>query len=301
MKRKLIKQGLGGLTFYVPKKWTEINHLKAGDEIEIQEEESKLIILGKGTPEKYKINITLEKASKHFIHELIGNLYKKGYDEINIKFDNPETLRIVEEVVNELLGFEIVDVKNSEITIKNVSTTLEDEYLNLFKKCFLLCKQNFQRTIADVEKKSYTNISEIERYRFMLLRYVNYCERVLLKYKKNENFMVFEYLVIYALEKISNEIFYLYFYLNTYNPKIDVLTLNHLKKTFTLFEQLFSNYFKANIKNIKEFSKEKDKFFIKDFDKLIENKNTNHLIIHRISNIMRRCQDAVGPFYGRYS
>jgi phosphate uptake regulator len=300
MKRKLIKQGLGGLTFYVPKKWTEINHLKAGDEIEVQEEDSKLIIFGRGAPDKYKTSITLEKASKHFIHELIGNLYKKGYDEIKVGFDKPDTLKIIEEVVNELLGFEIVDIKNKKITIKNVSTTLEDEYLNLFKKCFLLCKQNFQRTITDIEKKSYLNLSEIERYRFMLLRYVNYCQRVLLKHKRSESFMVFEYLVINSLEKISNEIYYLYSYLDHYNPQIDQSSLDHLKKTFYLFEELFSNYFKENIKAIRVFSKEKEKFFLKEFDKLIENKKTDHHVIHRISNIMRRCQDAVGPFYGRY-
>jgi phosphate uptake regulator len=300
MKRKLIKQGLGGLTFYVPKKWAETNHLKAGDEIEVQEEESKLIVLGKGTPDKYKTSITLEKASKHFVHEVIANLYKKGYDEIKVEFDKPDTLKIIEEVVNELLGFEIVDVKSKKITIKNISTTLEEEYLNLFRKCYLLCKQNFQKTIADIKKESYSNLSEIERYRFMLLRYINYCDRVLLKHKRNEDFMVFEYLTIYALEKIANEIYYLYSYLNSYNPKVDNLTFNHLQTTFSSFEKLFANYFKGDMKSLKEFAKEKDQFFMKDFDKLIENKKTDSHIIHRISNIMRRCQDAVGPFYGRY-
>ena len=44
MKRKLIKQGAGGLTLCIPKKWTEKANLKAGDEINLTEDENSLKI-----------------------------------------------------------------------------------------------------------------------------------------------------------------------------------------------------------------------------------------------------------------
>ena len=44
MKRKLIKQGSGGYTFYVPKQWVLHRGLKAGDEIDVVEKDKTLVV-----------------------------------------------------------------------------------------------------------------------------------------------------------------------------------------------------------------------------------------------------------------
>ena len=44
MKRKLIKQGLGGYTIYLPKKWIDRKGLKEGEEINVVETDAGLVI-----------------------------------------------------------------------------------------------------------------------------------------------------------------------------------------------------------------------------------------------------------------
>ena len=48
MKRKIIRQGSGGLTIYLPKKWAEEKGLRIGDEVDLKEAPYGLLVV----PEK---------------------------------------------------------------------------------------------------------------------------------------------------------------------------------------------------------------------------------------------------------
>ena len=45
MKRKIIQQGSGGLTIYLPKKWADQKGLITGDEVDVKESEQGLLII----------------------------------------------------------------------------------------------------------------------------------------------------------------------------------------------------------------------------------------------------------------
>ena len=86
MKRKLKKQGIGGLTFYIPKKWIVKKGLEPGDDINIQEIQDKLVLSSEKIKKKNQIEITLENQSKEFIRNYLNQLYDriKKFEEENL-------------------------------------------------------------------------------------------------------------------------------------------------------------------------------------------------------------------------
>ena len=56
MRRKLVKQGVNALTVTLPAKWIEKKGLKAGDEIDVVEEENKIEIYSDTLKEVKKKN-----------------------------------------------------------------------------------------------------------------------------------------------------------------------------------------------------------------------------------------------------
>ena len=83
MERKLIKQGGGGLTIYVPKKWIDTRKLKEGDEVSIIEKENSLLISAVKKKEESS-EITINDKNKKDLIPIITHLYRAGIDKIPI-------------------------------------------------------------------------------------------------------------------------------------------------------------------------------------------------------------------------
>ncbi|MFH1669270.1 MAG: hypothetical protein ABIA62_05055 [Candidatus Woesearchaeota archaeon] len=299
MRRKIIKQGVGGSTIFLPAKWVRSNDLKPGDEVDVAEDGSKLIVSGHGTAEKRSIDIVVPTGRKQIIRSMISNTYKKGYDVINVRCEQAD-LKLIESAVQNLMGYEIIDVTAKGVTIKNVSEGLEAEYSNLFRKSFFLCKENIRKMREDINKGSYDRSAEVQEYRDLVTKYTDYCKRLLIKLKRNEDFAIFEYMVLWTVEKTSNELNYIYRYLAKARPKVNKVTFGNLDAAFTMFENLVTSYFKETTDYIQKFTKEKDKFMYEDLPALSARKDVDHYLLHCAANIVRRCHDMTGPFYGRF-
>ena len=184
--------------------------------------------------------------------------------------------------------------------IKNVSVELEQEYLNLLRKSFFLCKENIKIIVEDIKQNKYPNKEKVQEYRDLVTKYTDYCKRIIVKNQKQKDYEMFAYLIVWNLEKMSNEFNYLYRYLADFQPKVDKNTVKHLAMSFRMFEQIMEHYFKKDVSYLRLFSKVKDQFMYKELEKLLHSKKLNPNIMHRVANIVRRCNDIMGPFCGRY-
>ena len=265
----------------------------------MEEEESKLIIQGKGRASiKTKEISLLPEMSEKNIKLLISNAYKKGYDSLTLRLYSPKELSKIEKILQDLIGFEIIDISSDNILIKSVALDLEEEYQHLFRKSVYLCNENMDLILGDIKKGSYPHGDTIKENRRMITRYTDYVKRVLNK-KRNQE-IAFDYLITRDVEKVSNELSYLYAYLEECTPAVDKMTRAYLEMVFTVFRNLLTNYFKQDLRYIEEFIQKKDQFIFKDFYKSLKNKHLDHTILHHAANILRRCSDMVGPFYGKY-
>ena len=95
MKRKLIKQGGGGYTIYLPKKWVDGRGLKAGYEIELTEQGAGLFLgKGAGTEELRGVQADITRLDKDSIFKQLVAMYESGFDEIRFTFQKDEALDI---------------------------------------------------------------------------------------------------------------------------------------------------------------------------------------------------------------
>ena len=95
MQRKVIKQGTNTLMVSLPVKWTKKTGITKGDYLNLLEDQNTLLI-SKGETRTIikKTEIKIKSTYKNtLIRAIIGNLYKKGYDQIEIKIDDTKLIK----------------------------------------------------------------------------------------------------------------------------------------------------------------------------------------------------------------
>ena len=99
MKRKLIKQGLGGYTIYLPKKWVEEFGLKGSSEVNVDRWDSNLVISSKKLEKipQSEIKFLPQKYSS----PLAVNIYKDKVAIILWSKENPIAIVIKNKEITE--------------------------------------------------------------------------------------------------------------------------------------------------------------------------------------------------------
>jgi phosphate uptake regulator len=181
MIRKIVKQGLGAYTISLPKKWIDFMHLKSGDEVDIKDSGTILVI------ENVKKNIVEEKEitieyNHHFktIRGTISALYKSGYDKITINHKNEKDINIlIQKAVNSLYGYDIFEFNEKKIVIKSLNINEEINIPNLINKMIFSINIIVDLILEDIEKKQLSKDGLIQqkvnmqKYRDLIIRYMS--------------------------------------------------------------------------------------------------------------------------------
>ncbi len=236
MKRKVIKQGHNTLTVTLPRQWAERYGVRPGDEVDIVEQESSLLINRNGNgsmPSSTTIDISGLPAP--VIWRYVTSAYRAGYDEIAVtgigagkkvlysafSYNTLEYLKdntqgktklemspmeAVSACVNRLIGVEIIDQKSDFCLIKDMSEVTDKEFNNALRRIFLLLQtetENIKNGFnGDVEGMKSILIIDTN-----LDRFEDFCFRVLNKkgyttFRKT-NVM---HSIIFTLESIGDEL-----------------------------------------------------------------------------------------------
>ncbi|MFQ5474248.1 MAG: AbrB/MazE/SpoVT family DNA-binding domain-containing protein, partial [Candidatus Nanoarchaeia archaeon] len=197
MKRKVVRHGPSSLTVSLPAKWAKAHNIKAGDEIDVLEEESELILSKEGRIKIKKSEIRLAKESERYIRSYIGKLYRAGYSEITVFYDNPDCIRKIRNSVNTLLGADILETEANRCLIKVF--TLEDTNVDFDKNLvnmLITLKTMFIILKEDISKGSFSNGQLLEE-----LRQNNWKMRDLVQ--RNEILQGIDYEQMHALNAIT--------------------------------------------------------------------------------------------------
>ncbi len=183
MKRKLIRQGGGGgLTIYVPKKWIDKIGLKAGDEVEVDEEHNKLIIDSKKKKQKQEIVIDIPIAEKSLISRFIANLYRQGYDKITIRFENKNVIKTVKKIVETaIIGFDVRSRSDKEYVIESITEPSIDNFNNIINKEFFILKEIMRILEKNIIKRNKQEFREVEELVRSVHKYANFLRRCISK------------------------------------------------------------------------------------------------------------------------
>ncbi len=178
MKRKLIKQGENALTVTIPKEWTRTQNLSAGDEIDIEVQDNCVVLRAQQKAQEKKTRIHFPAAHSSVYRFLLANAYRKGFDEVEITFDEPRQLAEIQGFLEELLGVEITQQVKNSIIVRCVALPAEQEYAVLFRRLLHIIQTAFMYFIEDAQQQEF-DVAKMNSLQKNLLRISNFCTRVL--------------------------------------------------------------------------------------------------------------------------
>ncbi len=292
MERKLIKQGLGGYTIYLPKEWVTKKGLKGGDKVTIDETDTTLTI-GSQVKGKKELTINIDNQNRKNVRNLLTHAYRRGFDKIRLTNIDPGVLKEAQFAAqNLLLGMEVTEHTDKSCTLENISEPTEEKYEVMLRRIFLIIKEMQNITINDFANYSFIHINEIETLRDQEDRYILFCRRILTK-EKIERKSILEWELFTFLMHISHSTYYLYKYVaeNKIEKDPSLAIVNDITKYFDMF---YNAYFNKDIKLIHDINRTRDEYYLKKLPKLIEN-GKNAMIYASIREIFRLIQIGTSP------
>jgi len=297
MERRLIKQGGGGYTIYLPKKWVERNSLDKGNSLNVDESGANLIISRAGTAKKTQTEIHLTGLTESSIRTLITNTYRLGYDRITVRFEDEKQFKILQEVVKtRLIGFDIIKKQEKECVVESITEPSYEQFDNILKKMFLNIDEFFEitKTRLGIEKSETEDFEEVAE---RIQKYDNFCRRAIMKRKliekNSELFWTFLTLIIHA----QRELYYL-------NKSIDKKTKLSEKQQelliagYDIFQLLEKAYNEKNSSYLGKIHEMQKNLIYKEGYALLKDKKANNLITYHLMVCIRELYQANSPLTG---
>lgn len=137
MKRRVALIGPSTLMISLPSKWVKKYGIKKGSELDVEENGGSIIVSSKESDSTKSKYIDLGKLDK-IVYRMIGALYKGGYDEVRIKFNSPNQLNDLLDVLSRTCpGFEVIEHGKDHLVIKEISKPKAEDFDNVLRRCFL--------------------------------------------------------------------------------------------------------------------------------------------------------------------
>ena len=295
MERKLIKQGGGGFTIYLPKKWLDRKGLKEGDNVKIIEKDASLII-GSSAQKRNDVTIKITQENKIDLQNILTHVYRKGYDKIKIEGFDKHLLKQIKNITEQLLlGFEITDQTKTSCMLENISEPTGDRYDMLIRKLFLIIKETQELISGDFERNKFENLKEMQILKSQQDKYILFSRRLISK-ELFEKDTVLNWEMLTFLTHIQHAYLYLYKYASENKVKKDEEIMNYLKKLEDYFDLYFNSYYKQDINYIHKINKLKEEFqFRKCLLSIEKSRNSKTVVLSYIREIFRLIQIGTSP------
>ncbi len=294
MKRKAIQLAKQTLVISLPSKWVKQQGIKKGDEIDVEEREGMLNIGGIKKDIPSKVEIDISNLNESIIWRYLMSSYRKGFDQVNVKFSDPKIIRTIEKVISNLIGFEIVSQKSNECLIKDISGIKGEEFDNVLKRVFFILISMSEEFLDFIKKEELEKLGTIIRSDSQLNKFTDYALRLLKKSdtKNKEGFALYHLVV--TLEKIgdmlklsSKKI------IEAKQKKIPKGFIKLSEEYFKILNCFFEFFYKFNLNKIEEIYKRRDSAqkIYKSFSDKLNEKEIYNLIIQSIYFIVDLTDD----------
>ena len=285
MNRKLIKQGKGGFTIYLPKKWVDGRGLKEGENIDIYESDEFLIV-GSDKKGRKEITIDISEINKKDLKHMLTHLYRRGYDIIKLNHLDSNLTTKVRKITEELLlGFELTEKGDDFCVLESISEPTEQKYDLLLKRSFLLIKDTIELIINDFGK--YEQVKESYSLMIQQEKFVLFCRRILNREKYIKNSLVSWELLTHLMH-IEHALYYMYEYAVKKKIKKDFDIIRTMINLRDQFDLLYGAYHKKDLKNIHHnFNARKEYCFVTCFDNIEKFKGSKSGLFAHLRGVFR--------------
>ncbi|MFH1398878.1 MAG: AbrB/MazE/SpoVT family DNA-binding domain-containing protein [Candidatus Woesearchaeota archaeon] len=301
MKRKVVKQGPTTLMVSLPSQWVKRYSIAKGDELEVEEVERSICITTAKARASEPVEFDARNLDQDTIKKFLSELYKAGYDEVNILFDSAKIVPQIQNIVSSvMIGFEIVNHFENSVVIKSVSQSIEQEFDSILRRIFLLTKQLGTSSYELIAKKEYARLSEVVIIEDTNDKLTNFCMRILNKrgYKKYSKTQ-FMYCIIWQIEKIADEYKYIFEYLMQ-NPdtKISAHALALYNEAISLFNDYYELFYSYNKEGVVKLTKRSRKLIEESMQQLCNSKSKQDVFLTHCSVLLNRIYNLISPLIG---
>ena len=289
MKRKIALIGPSTLMVSLPSKWAKKFNLKKGDEIEISENNEKLIISTENDLSSKQIEINVSSLDK-MLYRLIGAIYKSGYEEVKIIFKDSKQLETIYDVLRKTcIGFEIIEQSKNSILIKEISKPEIHEFENVLRRNFLFLLSVAKDSLEASKKQDYPELKNIILRDHNINKYSDFCRRILNKRNISENKNAPLYCIVEQLEKIGDIYRDLCDYVSENKLKLEKSSLEICEKINELLLEFYELFYKFDFERLEQFGNKKEEIKI-----LFNKSRTNDQINFLLNNILLTTADLNG-------
>lgn len=297
MKRSIVQHGSSSLTITLPVKWIQKFKLKKGDELNVEEEGTRLIVSTTAESSLSRKEVSTTDYGI-FTKNNLSHLYQLGYDEIEIRFDDSKTLDEIRQRVQDCIGFEIIDQKPNKVYIKSIATTLESEFDTLLRKAFLITNEMAGELVTALEKGDHKKLKEIRSMEALNNKFTDVCIRILNKrgYKTaNRTMQMYE--IVKCIERIADELKRVCDVLEGENRKLQKEYVQVLKDAVDYYLVFYQMFYKFEPQLKKKIYLER-KSLLEKYARLLEkSKGMNSRFVHHAMNIVEKTYEGAGGYF----
>jgi len=265
MKRKVVQHGPSTLIVSLPSKWVKEYNISKGDELEVVQENSKIVISTSHTLNIEKAELDISGLDRTSILINIRSAYRMGFDIIRINFNDQLTqyfrmkkkekvTSVIHQEINRLIGLEIVEQKENYCTVKSLSKVSVKEFDNVLRRVLLLTIDVGNDLVTGLSNNDIVLLETIDDKHDTITKFVSYCLRILNKTghpdPKKTNFL---YHIVATLDKIVDIIKYSARDARNLKPKTSMECIRITKNivnSLVLYYEMFYKYDKQKIVKI---------------------------------------------------
>lgn len=216
MKRKIIQIANSTQLISLPRKWTLKYGIKKGDEIEVEENGSKIVISTERVQDSGNIEVDITGLDRDSFMFLIRTLYIRGYDEVKLNFKNQiadhhrigKKIKVMSEIhteVNRLTGMEVIQQKEDFCVLKVLSESSVKDFDLILRRIFLLLTDASSDLVRGAAKGNRYLVESLEEKHNTITKFMANALRLLNKggypdYKKT----ALLYHIIESLDNIND-------------------------------------------------------------------------------------------------
>lgn len=232
----------------LPSNWVKQNGIRKGDELDVKEEGKTLIIGVDKVAINYSLTEDISNLKPFLVTRLLGRIYQKGYDKIFLTHNSLELLKVVQEKMLELIGYEIIEQNDRYCIIQSISSKIELDFDNSLRKAFLIVKGMLETALEAYksdDKSTLENLYikdiEVNRFTYFCRRQINKEQYVAAERAQQSHIL---YYLIENLEDLGDNIKVLAKHLAKSKKKSKEL-LNLLETLHKHYEVSYSYFYKA--------------------------------------------------------
>lgn len=294
MRRKVIQLARKTFVVSLPSKWVKQQGIKKGDEVDVEDKDSRLVINTKNEAVEQK-NIDVS-ALNTMLGRCIGALYKGGYDEIEVRFETPEQLDIIQKVLmRTCIGLEIVKQGNKYLVAKEISKSEPEEFETVLRRTFLFLMNIAEESLEAMKNKKMNELKKLTFRDDTINRFTDFCRRIINKRRYDKSKGAPLYFIIEELEKIGDNYRDMCRYFREHPMNLTKKIEEIYKETNALLREFYELFYKFDFARVERFGIRKKELTEKIKRALMKAEKEEVMLLLYLDRITESLFDMSGP------